>query len=99
MLTGILIFIILGVIFWHVSKFLKKLSGAMSEHNKCETYFRSAVINNLQDINEGMNPVPEKLDLYTEINKINEELRSKREQHFQDQKAINDLINDTDNIT
>jgi predicted DNA-binding protein YlxM (UPF0122 family) len=99
MLTGILIFIILGLVFWHVSKFLRNLSRAMSEHNQNESYFRSAVIDNLRGINGGLNPAPERLDLYAEINKVNEELRSKKEQHLQDQKAIDDLISGTDNIT
>ena len=99
MLTGILVFIILGLVFWHVSKFLRKLAGAMSERDRNESYYRSAVIENLQSINGGVNPAPEQIDLYSEINRVNEELRSKKELHLQDQKAIDDLINDTDNIT
>lgn len=93
MLTGILIFIILGLVFWHMSKFLRKVSEAMIDRSRNEAYFQSAIIENLEGINEGVNPAPEKLDIYSEINKINEELRSKEEIRLQDQKAIDDLIN------
>lgn len=98
MLTGILVCIILGFVFWHMSKFLRKLARTLEKSAKHEKYFKSAVVENLRGINRAVNPPSEPVDLYAELNKVNEELRSKEETRLKDREAIEDLIKNTDKI-
>jgi hypothetical protein len=100
MLTGILIFIILGIVFWLLSKFLGKIARGLKEAAKSEAYFKSTLLENVQSINEGVNPTPEKVDLIAEIGRVNRELVEKENQRLEDRKAVESLINSTeDNIT
>lgn len=99
MLTGILVFVILGAVFWILSKFLRKISKGLKEAARSETYYKEALLESVQAIKEKVDPTPEPVDLITEIRKVNRELTNKERQRLEDQKAIENLINDTQNIT
>ena len=98
MLTGIFVCIILGFLFWQMSKFLKKVARDLEHSAKHEAYFKSAVIENLQGINQATSLPSKPVDMFDEISKVNEELRSKEETRLKDRAAIEDLIKNTDTI-
>jgi hypothetical protein len=77
-----------------MSKFLGKLARKLERSAKHEAYFKSAVIENLQGINQAVNPTQKPVDMFAEINRVNEELRSKEKIRLKDREAVEDLIKD-----
>jgi hypothetical protein len=99
MLTGILVCIILGFVFWWLSKSLGKIAQGLRKAERSEAYFKSTLLENVRAIKEGVDPTPESRDLIAEIGKVNRELAEKESQRIEDRRAIENLINDTSDIT
>ena len=99
MLTGALIFAILAVLFWLLSRYLNKVGQGLREAARSEAYYKSTLLENVQAIKEGVDPTPEPMDLIAEIGKVNRELTEKERQRKEDRQAIENLINDTQDIT
>lgn len=98
MLTGIIVFVILGVVFWWLSKVLGKEAQGLREAQRSEAYFKSTLLENVQSIKEGVCPTPEPRDTIAEIGRINKELKDKERQRQADRMAIEDLIKDSQDI-
>lgn len=98
MLLGTLIFVILGIVFWWLSKKLGKLAQGLREAQRAEAYYKSTLLENVQSIKEGVCPTPETVDVIAEIRKVNSDLAAKESQRRADRRAVEDLINDTQDI-
>lgn len=92
MWTCVFVFSILGLLCWWLSRFLGKVSRNLREATEAESYYKTTVLENIIAIKEGVDPTPEPTDLIAEISKVNKELTNKERQRIEDQKAINDLI-------
>lgn len=98
MLTGIIVFVILGFVFWWLSKVLGKVAQGLREAQRSEAYFKSTLLENVKSIKEGVCPTPEPRDTIAEIGRINRELAEKENQRRADRRAVEELIKDSQDI-
>lgn len=96
MLTAALVFVILAIVFWQLSKFFRRVGRDLEASARNEAYFKSALLDSVQSIDSKLNPEPEPIDLFAEINKVDKELQSVEECRRKDREAVEDLINGTD---
>ena len=96
MLTALLVFIILALLCWRLSKFFKRVSADLREAAESESYYKQTLLEAAQDVRDSVCPEKEELDVISELRKINDELKMREEQKRQDREAVAKLIGDTD---
>ena len=96
MFTALLVFIILALVCWKLSKFFKRIASDLREVAESESYYKQTLLDSVQDVRDSVCPEEEEVDVVSELRKINDELKGREDQKRRDREAVEQLIVDSD---
>jgi len=97
MLTALLFFCILGLIFRKLFKLSKKASVSLQKIMESERFYRKSLLDSVQSIEENVRQEEaDEPDTLEELRQINSELKDREEQRRIDRQAVEKLIDGSD---